>query len=78
MNILILHFLGLPIFSVDIHPDGSRFATGGQGEVIVFLIYIYNIDKWNLVQFSNNARNKRNGLPNVMVSNRIIPLFVFL
>ncbi|XP_047097775.1 protein HIRA-like isoform X1 [Schistocerca piceifrons] len=21
----------LPIFSVDIHPDGSRFATGGQG-----------------------------------------------
>ncbi|KAG8234852.1 hypothetical protein J437_LFUL014701 [Ladona fulva] len=22
----------LPIFSVDIHPDGSRFATGGQGE----------------------------------------------
>ncbi|XP_064613383.1 LOW QUALITY PROTEIN: protein HIRA-like [Liolophura sinensis] len=23
---------GMPIFSVDIHPDGSRFATGGQGE----------------------------------------------
>ena len=22
---------GKPIFSVDIHPDGSRFATGGQG-----------------------------------------------
>ncbi|KAJ9585378.1 hypothetical protein L9F63_002838, partial [Diploptera punctata] len=22
----------LPIFSIDIHPDGSRFATGGQGE----------------------------------------------
>ncbi len=22
---------GNPIFSVDIHPDGSRFATGGQG-----------------------------------------------
>ncbi|KAH7958413.1 hypothetical protein HPB49_001382 [Dermacentor silvarum] len=24
-------FPGHPIFSVDIHPDGSRFATGGQG-----------------------------------------------
>ena len=23
---------GNPIFSLDIHPDGSRFATGGQGE----------------------------------------------
>ena len=22
---------GQPIFSIDIHPDGSRFATGGQG-----------------------------------------------
>ena len=24
-------FLGRPLFSVDIHPDGSRFAIGGQG-----------------------------------------------
>ena len=23
---------GKPIFSIDIHPDGSRFATGGQGK----------------------------------------------
>ncbi|XP_065663426.1 protein HIRA isoform X2 [Hydra vulgaris] len=23
---------GKPIFSIDVHPDGSRFATGGQGE----------------------------------------------
>ncbi|OQR72690.1 protein HIRA-like [Tropilaelaps mercedesae] len=23
---------GNPIFSVDVHPDGSRFATGGQGQ----------------------------------------------
>lgn len=22
---------GKPIFSVDIHPDGTKFATGGQG-----------------------------------------------
>ncbi|XP_021913667.1 protein HIRA isoform X2 [Zootermopsis nevadensis] len=26
------HEMDLPIFSIDIHPDGSRFATGGQGE----------------------------------------------
>lgn len=25
------HFKGKPIYSVDIHPDGSRFVTGGQG-----------------------------------------------
>lgn len=25
-------FSGKPIFSVDIHPDGTKFATGGQGE----------------------------------------------
>jgi len=24
--------VGQPIFSIDIHPDGSRFATGGQGD----------------------------------------------
>uniref|UniRef100_D6RE52 Histone cell cycle regulator n=2 Tax=Mus musculus TaxID=10090 RepID=D6RE52_MOUSE len=23
---------GKPIFSVDIHPDGTKFATGGQGD----------------------------------------------
>ena len=26
---------GKPIFSIDIHPDGSRFATGGQGKYTV-------------------------------------------
>ena len=26
------HVSGKPIFSIDIHPDGSRFATGGQGK----------------------------------------------
>lgn len=25
------YFLEKPIFSVDIHPKGGRFATGGQG-----------------------------------------------
>ncbi|XP_067911444.1 protein HIRA isoform X2 [Heterodontus francisci] len=27
-----VHHNGKPIFSVDIHPDGTKFATGGQGE----------------------------------------------
>lgn len=27
-----LCFSGKPIFSVDIHPDGTKFATGGQGK----------------------------------------------
>lgn len=27
-----ISILGKPIFSLDIHPDGSRFATGGQGK----------------------------------------------
>lgn len=26
------HEANNPIFSIDIHPDGSRFATGGQGD----------------------------------------------
>uniref|UniRef100_A0A8D0D594 Protein HIRA n=1 Tax=Sander lucioperca TaxID=283035 RepID=A0A8D0D594_SANLU len=28
----IIYFYCKPIFSVDIHPDGTKFATGGQGE----------------------------------------------
>lgn len=31
---------GNPIFSVDIHPDGSRFATGGQGMYQLDLLLI--------------------------------------
>ena len=31
---------GKSIFAVDIHPDGSRFATGGQG--------MYTVLNWNI------------------------------
>ena len=34
INVKVFCFSGKPIFSIDIHPDGSRFATGGQGEYI--------------------------------------------
>lgn len=32
MTLSLLLFAGKPIFSVDIHPDGTKFATGGQGK----------------------------------------------
>jgi len=32
-------FVGKPIYALDVHPDGSRFATGGQGDRYSF-IYI--------------------------------------
>lgn len=28
---------GRPLFAIDIHPDGSRFVIGGQGEYEFFL-----------------------------------------
>lgn len=34
---------GNPIFSVDIHPDGSRFATGGQGPEKCGRVIIWNM-----------------------------------
>lgn len=37
----VFSFSGKPIFSVDIHPDGTKFATGGQGEKSNPLTYIF-------------------------------------
>ena len=34
---------GYPIFSIDIHPDGSRFATGGQGEGDSGRVVVWNM-----------------------------------
>lgn len=34
---------GNPIFSIDIHPDGSRFATGGQGPEKCGRVIIWNM-----------------------------------
>lgn len=36
-----LPFSGKPIFSVDIHPDGTKFATGGQGKTLFFLMSVW-------------------------------------
>lgn len=37
----VLCFTGKPIFSVDIHPDGTKFATGGQGKTntIIYILW---------------------------------------
>ena len=34
---------GQPIFSVDIHPDGTRFATGGQGPDSAGRVCVWNL-----------------------------------
>ena len=44
---------GKPIFSIDIHPDGSRFATGGQGKKdyikITHSLYCQFLTTWNCI-----------------------------
>jgi len=42
-TVSLLFFKGKPIFSIDIHPDGSRFATGGQGNLFVFYILMLGL-----------------------------------
>lgn len=32
-----------PIFSIDVHPDGTKFATGGQGSGPEGLVVIWNL-----------------------------------
>ena len=32
-------FSGRPLFSIDIHPDGSRFVIGGQGGYGFFSLF---------------------------------------
>lgn len=38
---------GYPIFSIDIHPNGKRFATGGQGIFIYFIFFNKDINSFN-------------------------------
>lgn len=37
IDLTLIFSLGYPIFSIDIHPDGKRFATGGQGISTFFI-----------------------------------------
>lgn len=51
---------GSPIFSVAIHPDGSRFATGGQGKDSGVVVI------WNMAPVRNPADETNEAIPKVL------------
>ncbi|XP_055300313.1 protein HIRA homolog [Sitodiplosis mosellana] len=48
---------GNPIFSIDIHPDGTRFTTGGQGSDGTGQVVI-----WNLLPVIDETAEKSSGI----------------
>ncbi|XP_078600353.1 protein HIRA-like isoform X2 [Branchiostoma floridae x Branchiostoma japonicum] len=51
---------GKPIFSIDIHPDGSRFATGGQGEDSG------KVAVWNMAPVRSEVDEKNSNIPKLL------------
>ena len=51
---------GKPIFSIDIHPDGRRFATGGQGDDSGKVII------WNMASVKNEKAEKDPTVPKLL------------
>ncbi|GFR01595.1 protein HIRA [Trichonephila clavata] len=51
---------GHPIFSVDIHPDGSRFATGGQGADTGRIVI------WNMSPIIDESDEKDENVPKLL------------
>ena len=51
---------GCPIFSVAIHPDGSRFATGGQGKDSGVVVI------WNMAPVRSAADEANDAIPKVL------------
>ncbi|XP_071093966.1 protein HIRA-like isoform X1 [Haliotis cracherodii] len=51
---------GKPIFSIDIHPDGSRFATGGQSDDAG------NVVIWNMGPVQDEEVEKDENVPKVL------------
>ncbi|KAK6192871.1 hypothetical protein SNE40_004268 [Patella caerulea] len=51
---------GRPIFSIDIHPDGSRFATGGQGDDCGKVVI------WNMAPVRDEAAEKNENVPKIL------------
>ena len=51
---------GNPIFSVDVHPDGSRFATGGQKEESGVVVI------WNMAPVQSAEAEKEPKIPRVL------------
>ncbi|XP_060561326.1 protein HIRA-like [Ruditapes philippinarum] len=54
------HKEGRPIFSIDIHPDGSRFATGGQGDDTGKIII------WNMAPVRDELADKNENVPKIL------------
>lgn len=53
---------GKPIFSVAIHPDGSRFATGGQGQGNDWGV----VSIWNMAPVRSAQSELNDGVPKVL------------
>ncbi|XP_022235959.1 protein HIRA-like [Limulus polyphemus] len=51
---------GHPIFSVDIHPDGTRFATGGQGADAGRIVI------WNMAPVTTEDDEKNENIPKML------------
>ncbi|XP_061625012.1 LOW QUALITY PROTEIN: protein HIRA [Phyllopteryx taeniolatus] len=51
---------GKPIFSVDIHPDGTKFATGGQGEDSGKVMI------WNMAPVLREEDEKNDNVPKML------------
>lgn len=51
---------GKPIFSVDIHPDGTKFATGGQGEDSGKVMI------WNMAPVLRDEDEKNENVPKML------------
>ncbi|XP_077942506.1 protein HIRA isoform X4 [Gasterosteus aculeatus] len=51
---------GKPIFSVDIHPDGTKFATGGQGEDSGKVMI------WNMAPVLRDEDEKNESIPKML------------
>ncbi|KAH3894120.1 protein HIRA-like [Dreissena polymorpha] len=54
------HKDGKPIFSIDIHPDGSRFATGGQGDDAGKIII------WNMAPVRSEEVERNESIPKIL------------
>ncbi|PIK60033.1 hypothetical protein BSL78_03031 [Apostichopus japonicus] len=51
---------GKPIFAIDIHPDETRFATGGQGDESGKIII------WNMAPVKDEEAEKNENIPKVL------------
>jgi len=61
-NVFFFFGTGQPIFSIDIHPDGSRFATGGLGDGgSSGKVYI-----WNMTPVMNPKDESDENIPKVL------------